>query len=192
MDQQVIEEGSHTSSASKKVVSFSNVVEEFYFDDLTDLTYQDDTEMDLTELSSVEPMAYDFGDGLQAFTDLSDYHNYCEESSVSEESSSLENSGVIQQVMLDNANQDDNNSDDESLEKRHDEPEPTGFFMNCFNSFILLTLCTRCMQMAGNWFGTPSSPIDEDDVVAAIVVANSGGKLAALGALGGGSGVVIP
>ena len=180
------EEESPTSSSKK--VSFSDVVEELYFEDSTDLNYEDDTEMDLMELSSTDPMAYDFGDGLQAFTDLSDYHNYCEDSSGSEGSSSLESSGVIQQVPQATHSED---SDDESLGKRNDEPEPAGFFMNCFSAVLLFASCSSCMRMLGNWFGTPSSPIDEEDVVAAVGMA-SGGKLSVLGAFGGGSAVVIP
>ena len=158
--------------------------------------HYDASEMDFTELSS-EPTSYDFGDGLQAFTSLSEYEHYCEESSVSEESA--HETGVIQQVPPANI-QSEEEGDDEDQRK---DDKPNGFFAG-FTGFLgvlgVLSLCARgygwleklCMLTSPN-------PVDEDDVVGAVGTATKGGgKAAAVGTHGGVGGtpsagtVVIP
>jgi hypothetical protein len=177
MNRQKKEEGSHSSSS--KQVTFSDIVEEIYVDYSTSF-YKDDTEMDFTELSS-EPTTLDFADCLQAFTDLSDYENDCEESSVSEESA--HECGVIQQVSPANEVDDDGDED-----PRKDD-EPTGFFMGLLEVFSLLSLCTRGFGLLGRLCIPRSpNPIGEDDALAAVGIAKGGGKLAAVGAAGGFSG----
>jgi hypothetical protein len=182
MNRQDKEEDSHSSSASKQV-SFSDIVEEIYVDYSTYL-YNDecDTEMDFSELSS-EPLESYFGDSLQAFTKLSEYDNYCDESSISEESA--HETGVIQQVPPANIDSVDD-GDDDDLRKNE---EPTGFFIGLLEVFSVLSLCTRGFGWLGRLCIPRSpNPIDEDDVLAAVGIAKGGGKLAAVGAAGGFSG----
>jgi hypothetical protein len=167
MNQQDKEDG----SPSSKRVYFSDVVEEIYADDSTTYLYEDDTEMDLIELSN-DPTAYRFGVGLQAFRDLSEYEDLFDESSASEES--VFESGGRQQISRAIEEEDE----DDFLGKGAENP-PRDFLKGCVQALTILCWCSRGLSMLGNVF-TPS-PIEEDDVTAAVGTAK-GGKLTTLAA----------
>lgn len=160
-------------SSTERHVVFSEVVEEIYAQDSTSYLYEDDTELDLIDLFN-EPTAYDFGDGLQAYRDLSDYEDLREESSVSEGSSNANESAVIREMTV--AREVD--EEDDYVGNR-DGPAPS-FIMSCFNGLPMLFWCFRGFSMLGQIF-TPASPIVEDDIVAVGMAKGVGGGCASTG-----------
>lgn len=190
------DEGVGFHSSSGKQVFFSDIVQEIFVEDVkTSQLYENDTELDFTELSS-EPTAYDFGDGLHSFADLPGYDDddgdCCEESSVSEDSA--HENGLIRELR--NQTKKGVDDDEESMGQRHDATN--GFFMGCFEFCSLLVSWAGGIGFFAGWtLFTSKTPIDETDVVAAVGKAQSGNIVSVVASGGGGGGgatgvVVIP
>lgn len=184
------------SSSGRKKVSFKDAVEEFYFDGGHSGS-QDictDEEMAISEMSPVEPLAYDIGNGLQVYTTPSEFEGYYEKgTSIDEYSPELSidecspehNQETIETVDRNDITEDDDD-DDESPGKRDKfkSDVTTAFLATAYSS--LSTLLNQ-MNVLHRICKSPLAPVDEDDVVAAVVLTKGGGNVGALGATGGAS-----